>query len=218
MKWIGALLGQLVRGVFPAMGQPPIGGVRFIFSILFFTCLMNQNGIVESGRLGFTCENETNEYRKGKCFSNYSTKMNPLTRPYFFLLVTAGILVILWSAMILHSFRHLPNIRRERDRRTRRRLCRKFRKKFLLHVFCEAIVLAVILAVFSYTQEIDFPETYDCTPTTICRDGNHRDKTTLNYCIVGGMASIILLCIGTVCEVMCYKEDFKELLVSSHGD
>lgn len=218
MDWLLGFWPILERRIYPRIGQPLVGFVRFIFSFPFLFFFMRLNGIVESGRESFTCSPGTDDYHTEECFLNYSAKMNPVMRPYFFLLGTAGILVPLWAAIILHGIRCSSNIRTGRDAWRNERLCHEFRKKFLLHVACEAMVVALILWVFCCTQKIFFPETYNCTPTMICRDSKYQDKTSLNIFIVGGMGIILLLCIGTVYQVMCYNVDFEELFVSRDRD
>ena len=91
----------------------------------------------------------------------------------------------------------------------------------LFHLGSEAVVLSVILGIFCYTQKIYFPETYNCTvmiaAVIICRDQHHWVKSIFNIVFIGGMASILLLCINaTVSQAVCNKEKFiKELLVLS---
>ena len=54
-------------------------------------------------------------------------------------------------------------------------------------------------------------------PVITCRDWHHWVKSTFNILFIGAMASILLLCIATVCQAACNKEKFiKELLVLSN--
>ena len=87
---------------------------------------------------------------RNNVFSRHSAKMNPLMRPYFFLLLTACTLVVLWAAMFLYSFRHLPKIKREEDPSKRQHLCQEFWKMILCLVGSEAVVLFVIQQRFTF--------------------------------------------------------------------
>ena len=46
-----------------------------------------------------------------------------------------------------------------------------------------------------------------------CRDVHHWYKANLNIVIIGGMALILLLCIWTICDAICKKEQFIKDLV-----
>ena len=218
MKVISAAAVKFLSTLSPLKGQPTIGGVRLTFSLLFLFVMIKHDAIADDGRLGFICHPKTNDFYKVLCFSHYSAKMNPLMRPYFFLLVTALALVALWTMMIENSYMHLLKSRRVKVLSEREHLCHEFWKMFLLHVVTEAVVLSFILGVFCYTQKIYFEETFNCTltiaPVMICRDLHHRVKSILNILFIGGMAFILFLCIGTVYQAVCNKENFiKELLI-----
>ena len=78
--------------------------------------------------------------------------------------------------------------------------------------------MVVVLWFFCYTQKIYFPETYNCAvmiaPVITCRGWDHFVKSIFNIPFIGGMASILLLCIASVCQAVCNKKKFiKELLV-----
>ena len=196
----------------PFKFQLTFGGVRLIFSFFFVYALPQPDAIVAgNGKLGFICHPETDEFPKEKCFSQYCAEMSSLTRPHIFLSVTAGILILLWSAMILYSVSHYAKIRRETDPIERKYLCHEFWKAFLLHVGFEAAVLSVILVLYYYTQKINFAETYNCTvnfaPVITCRDVYRQE---FNFLFIGGMAVILFLCIVTLCQAMCNEENFIE--------
>ena len=147
----------------PLKGQPTIGCVRLIFSLLFICVLPLLDMGPDSGGLDFICHTETNDFHKERCFSHYSAEMSPLMQPYFFLLVTACALVVLWTIMIQYSYVHLLKSRRVEVLSEREHLCHEFWKMFLLHVGSEAVVLSVILGLFCFTQKIYFPGAYICT-------------------------------------------------------
>ena len=142
--------------------------------------------------------------------------MSSLMRPHIFLSVTAGILILLWSAMLLYSVSHFAKIRRETGPIERKCLCHEFWKMFLLHVGIETAVLSVILVLYYYTHKINFAETYNCTviiaSVTICRDVYRQE---FNFLFIGGMAVILFLCIVTLCQAMCNEENFIEQFLHS---
>ncbi|XP_044180798.1 uncharacterized protein LOC114951539 [Acropora millepora] len=198
--------------------QANMSAFRFIFSLVFFFVWILCDAIAGSGRLGFICHPKTSEFEKELCFLRYSADMNPLMRPYHFLLVTAFALVAFWTVMISYSSIHFRKIRRATDSSEREHLCQEFFKKFLLHVGSEAVVLSAVLGLFCFVQKIHFAETYICTlkiaPEMKCRDLHHQVKSIVNILFIGGLAFLLFLCIVTVCQAVCNKESFiKELLV-----
>lgn len=216
MKMINGGL-KFLLSLSPFKFQLTIGGVRLIFSI-FFVCALPQPDAIfaGNGKLGFICHPETNETHKEKCFSQYSAEMSSLMRPHIFLLMTTGILIPLWSAMLLYSASHFAKIGRETGLIERKCLCHEFWKMFLLHVGMEAAVLIVILVLYCYTHKINFAETYNCTviiaSVTTCRDVYRQE---FNFLFIGGMAFILFLCIVTLCQAMCNEENFIEQFLLS---
>ena len=207
-------------GLFQVEAQPVIGGVRFLLSLIMFLVLASLDKI-DNARLDFRCHPEINDALTQECVSRFSAERRSFIDPYFFVRITAGTLFVLWSAINLYSSKHLPKIRRKTVYREREHLCHEFWTKFLLHVCCEAVVIAVLLVLFCCTQKMYFTEnTYNCTLrnasveiVVTCRDIRHWDKANLNFVIIGGMALILFLCIWTICYVICKKEEFIRDLV-----
>ena len=213
MKWI------YLSSLSALKGLSSIGGVRLIFSLFFIYALTKYDGIAYNGRLSFICHPETNAVHKEECYSMSSAEMSRLMRPYFSLLVTAFILIALWTTMILYSLRHLPKIRRVKVSSEREHLCLEFWKMMILHVSSETVALSFILGLFCYSQKIHIAATHNCTlivPVMTCLDVDHQLKSILNILFIGGMAFILFLCIATVYQAVYNKENFiKELLVLS---
>lgn len=221
MKEVIAAGLHFVSCLSPLKGQPTICHVRLIFTLLFICVLPRHAMGPDSGRLGFICHPMINDFHKQQCFSHYSAEMSPLMGPYFFVLVTACALFVLWTTMIQYSYFHLQKSRRVKVLSEKECLCHGFWNMILFHSGSEAAVLSVILGIFCYTQKIYFPETYNCTvmiaEVITCRDQHHWVKSIFNIVFIGGMASILLLCIATFCQAVCNKEkSIKELFVLSN--
>ena len=195
-----------------------VGNVRFGLTIFAFVVLVNFD--TGSGRLAFACGSEANDELKRRCFSKYSADMSSFLHPYTFVLMTAGVLFVLWNLILVYSSKHLQKIRRKTDDIERKQLCHELWKKSLLHVCCEALVIILILIFFYCTQEISLPETYNCSVWNAsqeiiqtCEDVHHREKSKLNCAYVFVMASLLVLCIVTIFDTMYNKECFiKDLL------
>ena len=128
---------------------------------------------------------------------------------FFFVRMTAFVLFPLWTAMIVYGYKHQQRVRRTKVYSEREHLFDEFWKYFILHVSIEATGIAVILVLFYYTQKINFAEI--CIMITLVmtdRDARHWDKSIPHIFFFVGMVFIFFLCIGTLCQAMCNKENF----------
>ncbi|XP_015761088.1 PREDICTED: uncharacterized protein LOC107340256 [Acropora digitifera] len=211
---------------FQAEAQPIIGNVRFSFFWIIFAVLASPYKTVNNDRLDFTCYPETNDVLTQECFSRYSAEMRSFIYPYFLVQITAGALFVLWSSLSLNSSKYLQKVRKKTIYSEKEHLCHEFWGKLLLHVCCEAVVIAVLLVLFFYTQKMYFSEdSYDCTlrnalvDVVTCRDLHHWQKAYLNNFIIMWMALSLLLCMWTICHATCKKEEFiKDLVDLTTGD
>ncbi|XP_067045206.1 uncharacterized protein [Acropora muricata] len=212
-------------GLFQVEAQPVIGLVRFRMSLIILLASLHQTA--DNGRLDFTCHPETNNVLTQECLSRYSAEMRSFIHPYFLVRITAGALFALWSAVSFYSSKNVPKIRKNAIYSEKEHLCHEFWGKFLLHVCCEAVVIAALLVLFCYTQKMYFSEdSYNCTLrnasveiVVTCRDIHHWEKAHLNIFIIGGMAFILLLCISTICYAIFRKKEFiKDLVDLTKGN
>ena len=207
-------------GLFQVEAQPVIGLVRFRLSLIIVLASLHQTA--DNGRLDFACHPETNVVLTQECLSRYSAEMRSFIYPFFLVRITAGALFVLWSAVSFYSSKNVPKIRKKTIYSEKEHLCHEFWWKFLLHVCCEAVVIAVSLVLFCYNQKMYFSEdSYNCTLRNAsveivvrCRDIHHWEKANLNIFIIGGMALILLLCISTICYAICKKKEFIKDLVN----
>ena len=210
-------------GLFQPEAQLVSGGERFWCSLIIFQIVAILDKMADNGRLDFRCDPEINDVLTQECFSRYSAEMRSFIDPCFFLTIIAGTLFVSWGAIILYTSKHLPKIRKT-VYREKEHLCRDFWKTFLLHVCCEAVVIAVLLVRFCYAQKIYFVEnSYNCNAlvetAVTCRDAHHWDKANLIIVVIGGMALIFLLCIWKILYAICKEEEFiKDLLDLTTGN
>ncbi|XP_015779385.1 PREDICTED: uncharacterized protein LOC107357262 [Acropora digitifera] len=201
----------------PLEGQSILGGLRLICSAIFLFGMSRIDAVTEGGRLDFSCDPNISVVDEKLCFLDYSDEMNAWMQLKIFLLVTAFILVVLWTAMILYSSNHLKKIRGATDSSEREHLCQQFWRMFLLHVSSEAASISAILVFFSCTQKLVSPDKYDCklnNQVVTCVDVLHREKKIFNIFFILWMLLILVLCFVTFVRAACYKENFiKELLI-----
>ena len=128
------------------VAQPLPGSVRLLLTVVIFYVLTSR----DTGRLSvsdFTCHPENNDGSTEECFSTYSAEMSSFMHPQFFVFITAVVLLIFWSAMILYSYRQIEKIRRA-SATAITKLKNKFWGKVLLHVHFEAVFIIVSLGLF----------------------------------------------------------------------
>lgn len=219
--FIGAAVNTLSRafsfGTITTMGR-----VRFIVSVFFFIVFTYEGGITNYSRQDFVCTHNISDYHRQLCFSYYLSEMFPLMRPYQFLLVTACVQVVLWTAMIQHGSMYLRKITTKRITSVplssgEKNLWHKLWKWSHCHVCCEAIVVSFMLGLFIYTQEFNVPETYRCTfnsaEVTSYIDVFNEKKLSQKWLLILFMAIMLVLCIWTFKEMWNEQKFIEDLLV-----
>lgn len=219
--FIGAVLNKLTQAS-PFGSITPMGRVRFIVSVFFFIVFTYQCGMDNYSRLDFICSHEISDYHRQLTFSYYSSEMFPLMSPYQFLLLTACVQVVLWTAMIQYGSMYLQKITTKRITslklsRKEKNLWHKLWKWGRCHVCCEAIVVSFMMGLVIYTQDFNVPETYRCTfisaEVTPCIDECHRKKLFQKWLLIIVMAIMLGLCIWTFQQMWNEQNFIKDLLV-----
>lgn len=145
-------------GLFQVEAQPVIGLVRFRMSLIIVLASLHQTA--DNGRIDFTCHPETNNVLTQECLSRYSAEMRSFIHPYFLVRITAGALFVLWSAVSFYSSKNVPKIRKKTIYNEKEHLCHEFWGKLLLHVCCEAVVIAVSFVLFCMVKCGSSPASY----------------------------------------------------------
>ena len=217
MAEIAATVGNFVVCFFPMEGQPTLGVLRFAVSLIVFFVFIMHDAVTGDGILVFSCHPKTDDGHEERCFSKYTTEMNPLMRLHHFLLVTALILAGLWIAMIRYSSIHFKKVRGEFPD-TRKRLGQEFFKWFIGHAVAEAVVIFVIFVLFLCTQKIRVVDGYNCNHQiasgVICMDKHRFEKRFFNVLFILWMLFTFFLCIGTFIHVQRNQDNYvKELML-----
>ena len=136
--------------------------------------------------------------------------------PHFLVRITVYTLVVLWIAIICYSGKHLPKIKGTTVYSEKEHLCHEFWKKFLFHVCCKTVFIAVSLVLLCYTQKMYLTEnTYYCPLKNVvtCSIVPHWDKDPIIH-IIGGMVFLLVLCVWTIYDAIRNKEEFIKDLVN----
>lgn len=218
---IGAALNKLSQA-HPFGSITTMGRVRFTISVFLFSLFTYQDGFAHNSRLDFICDLNISDFHKEKCFSQYSSVVFPLMRPYQFLSLIACFQVVFWIAMILLGRTQLKKLTTKKLNSVvvlsdEKDLWHELWTWSRCHVLCEGGVVSVMMALFICTQNFfNVPETYLCTfkgpvvPT--CIDQYRGEKLFLKWFFIIVMAPFCFLCIWTFRQ-MSSKQKFKEELV-----
>ena len=201
--------------------QSIAGRLRFLVSLIMLLVLPSLDLTADDGMLDIKCHPKANDVVIQDCLSLYSAETRPFISSHFLVWITASLLIVLWNAIIFYNAKELPKIKRTIVYSEKEALCCKFWKKFFLHVCCEAVVVAVSLAYLCYTQKMYLTEnTFNChlKNDVTCNIEPHWDIENPIIIIIGGMSTILVFCMLTICDAICNKEAFiKDLVNSSTG-
>ena len=207
--------------LFQREGQSIAGCVRFFVFLIMLLVLPSLDLTADNRKLDIKCHPETNDSLTQECLSLYSAETRSSFRPHILAWITATLVLVLWGTIILFSAKQLPKIKGMTVYRKKEPLCRKFWNKCFLHVCSEAVVVAVSLGYLCYTQKMYLTEnTFYCRlkNDVTCGIEHHRDIENPIIIIIGGMSTILLFCMLTICDAICNKEAFiKDLVNSSTG-
>ena len=207
--------------LFQEEGQSIAGCLRFLVFLIMLLVLPSVDLTADNRKLDIRCHPETNDSLTQECLLLYSAETRSLISPHFLVWITASLVSVLWSTITFFSAKQLPKIKGMTDHRKKEPLCREFWNKCFLHVCSEAVVVAVSLAYLCYTQKMYLTEnTFDChlKNDVTCSIEHHRDIENPTIIIIGGMSTILLFCVLTICDAICNKEAFiKDLVNSSTG-
>ena len=208
---------DFLLSLFQVEGQSIAGCVRFFVFLIKLLFLRSLDLTAGNRKLGIKCQPETNDSLTQDCLSLYSAEIRSSISLRFLAWFTTSLVLVLWGTMIFYSKKQLPKIKRA-DYRKKEALCREFWNKFFLHVCSEAVVVAVSLAYLCYTQKMYVTEnTFYCRQknNVTCRIEHHRDIENPIIIVMGGMTTILLFCMLTICDAICRKEAFIKDLVNS---
>lgn len=137
--------------LFQEEGQSIAGCLRFFVFLIMLPVLPSLDLTADNRKPAIKCHPETNDSLTQECLSLYSAETRSLISPHILAWITAILVLVLWGTIIFFSANQLLKIKGMTVYRKKEPLCRKFWKKFFLHVCSEAAVVAVSLAYLCYT-------------------------------------------------------------------
>ena len=183
----------------------------------------------DKDRLTFNCIPKPEDFTRQRCYDNYTSAMSlsPLNlTPLDFAGIAYGGLWIVWVSFILMGVMILRRIQRERGEQRKRKHSKTFVLTFIAHVCIQLVFCGVMMGLFCTYQPLHFPAEYKChhpnitltslnqRPVNItCNDLRYKEKSNLNFVIIGIMASSIVLCLLTLIHLAVTRKAFLEQLL-----
>ena len=211
---------DFLLSLFQVEGQSIPGCVRFFVFLINLLVLQSLDLTADNSKLGIKCQPETNDSLSQECLSLYSAETRSSFSVRFLAWFTTIFVLVLWAIRIFYSTKQLPKIKRA-DYGKKEALCREFWNKVFLHVCSEAVVVAVSLAYLCYTHKMYLTEnTFYCRQknNVTCGIEHHRDIENPIIIVIGGMTTILLFCMLTICCAIWNKKAFIKDLVNSSTD
>ena len=206
--------------------QTIFSGFLFAFSVISWSTVIDHlRDYQGKDRLQFNCVPKQIEFKRQRCYDNYTSAMSllplHLTPVHQF-----GGLGIVWVSFILMGAMIQRRIQRERSEQRKRKHSKTFVLTFIAHVCIQLVFLGVIMGLFCTYQRLHFPAEYKChqsnmtlpslsqRPVNItCNDLRYKEKSKQNSAIIGIMAFSIVCCLLTLIHLAVTRKAFLEQLL-----
>ena len=215
--------------------QTVIGCARFLICFVSWPVVITKlDGFKDKDISVFNCVPEPSDVTKQLCYDSYSITTSPLLTPWYFSVSTFSVLGFLWACVILYgakAVRQIRQMKEEQERGKKETSIRRFWRICLSHVGVEVLFLIFMMVLFCSYQTLNLPEIYRCNEQMsysthtfemenfTCNDQLFRDKSRLNFAIVGLMAFYICVCVATMVYLLLKRKNFIDelLLWESNG-
>ena len=211
--------------------QTGCGCFRFLSFVVSWPVVIKKlDDFQDKDRFVFNCAPKPSDATKQRCYNSYLSTMSPLVTPLYFSVITLSFLGLLWVCIGIYGVKAVSQIKGEEDNEKKEKSTTKFWRICLSHVAVEVLFLVVMMVLFCCSQTLSLPEVYRCIQQNVtthsqmenvtCNDQFFRDKSHLNFVIVGIMAFYICVCVATMVYFLLKRKNFMNELVqweSSNG-
>lgn len=205
--------------------QTVIGCVRALFCFVSWPVVIEKlDDFLDKDSRVFNCVPKPSDVIRQLCYDSYvsTTSQLKVTTKYFSVIMLS-VLGFLWVFIIFYGATAVRQIKGEHDREKKKVSIGWFWRICLSHVGFEALFVIAMMVLFCCKQTLSLPKKYRCSQQNVtthtqmvnvtCNDQFIRDKTQLNFAIVGIMAAYICLCIATMVFLLFKKKNFLDQLV-----
>ena len=209
--------------------QTIFSGFLFAFSVISWSTVIDQlRDHQGKDRLQFNCVPKQIEFKRQRCYDNYTSAMSPLLTPLDFAGITFGVSGCGWLFVTLMGVEMLRRIHKETNRRRQKTLKKQFLGVFIGHIFLQFVLLVAMIVLFLRYQKLKYPAEYSCFSanttltsfnreaiTITCNDLRYKEKSNLNVAIIVVFSVSILFCLLTIIQLAISKDELSELLLGN---
>ena len=209
--------------------QTIFSGFLFAFSVISWSTVIDQlRDYQGKDRLQFNCVPKQIEFKRQRCYDNYTSAMSPLLTPLDFAGITFGVSGCGWLFVTLMGVEMLRRIHKETNRERQKTLKKQFFGVFICHICLQFALLVAMIVLFLRYQKLKYPAEYSCssTNTTLtsfnqeavnitCNDLRYKEKSKLNIAIIVVFSVSILFCLLTIIQLAISKNELSKLLLGN---
>ena len=209
--------------------QTIFSGFLFAFSVISWSTVIDQlRDYQGKDRLQFNCVPKQIEFKRQRCYDNYTSAMSPLLTPLDFAGITFGVSGCGWLFVTLMGVEMLRRIHKETNRERQKTLKKQFFWVFICHICLQFVLLVAMIVLFLRYQKLKYPAEYSCssTNTTLtsfnqeavnitCNDLRYKEKSKLNIAIIVVFSVSIVFCLLTIIHLAISKDELSKLLLGN---
>ena len=209
--------------------QTIFSGFLFAFSVISWSTVIDQlRDHQGKDRLQFNCVPKQIEFKRQRCYDNYTSAMSPLLTPLDFAGITFGVSGCGWLFVTLMGVEMLRRIHKETNRRRQKTLKKQFLGVFIGHICLQFVLLVAMIVLFVRYQKLKYPAEYSCFSanttltsfnreaiTITCNDLRYKEKSKLNIAIIVVFSVSILFCLLTIIQLAISKDELSKLLLGN---
>ena len=209
--------------------QTIFSGFLFAFSVISWSTVIDHlRDYQGKDRLQFNCVPKQIEFKRQRCYDNYTFAMSPLLTPLDFAGITFGVSGSGWLFVTLMGVEMMRRIHKETNRERQKTLEKQFFGVFICHICLQFALLVAMIVLFCCYQKLKYPAEYSCfsVNTTLtsfnqvavnitCNDLRYKEKSKLNIAIIVVFSVSIVFCLLTLIHLAISKDELSKLLLGN---
>ena len=209
--------------------QTIFSGFLFAFSVISWSTVIDHlRDYQGKDRLQFNCVPKQIEFKRQRCYDNYTSAMSPLLTPLDFAGITFGVSGSGWLFVTLMGVEMMRRIHKETNRERQKTLEKQFFGVFICHICLQFALLVAMIVLFCCYQKFKYPAEYSCfsVNTTLtsfnqvavnitCNDLRYKEKSKLNIAIIVVFSVSIVFCLLTIIHLAKSKDELSKLLLGN---
>ena len=209
--------------------QTIFSGFLFAFSVISWSTVIDHlRDYQGKDRLQFNCVPKQIEFKRQRCYDNYTSAMSPLLTPLDFAGITFGVSGSGWLFVTLMGVEMMRRIHKETNGERQKTLEKQFFWVFICHICLQFALLVAMIVLFCCYQKLKYPAEYSCFSANTmltsfnqvavnitCNDLRYKEKSNLNIAIIVVFSVSIVFCLLTIIHLALSKDELSKLLLGN---